>query len=151
MKIAVIDGQGGGLGKVVIERLIKERIHEKASLFALGTNGVATSVMLKAGAHEGASGENALVYNLTNTDIIIGSCSILLQNSMLGEITPGMACAILESPACKILVPLKNHKIMLLGLKEQQLPRFLDEMVQKVNEYLLNRGRTAGIKKTKSN
>ncbi|MDO9574166.1 MAG: DUF3842 family protein [Candidatus Contubernalis sp.] len=146
MKIAVVDGQGGGLGKVIIEKLVKERIHEKESLFALGTNGVATSVMLKAGAHEGASGENAIIYNLADAEIIIGSCSILLQNSMLGEITPRMASAILESPAYKILIPLKNSKIMLVGVKEQQLIRFLDEMSQKVLAFIKTKKRTVEIK-----
>ena len=94
MKIAVIDGQGGGLGKAIIEKLMKVKIHEKADIFALGTNGVATSAMKKAGAAEGAS----------------------------GEITPGMSAAVLESPACKILIPLKR--------------RFLDEMVQRVSEFI---------------
>ncbi len=150
MKIAVVDGQGGGLGKAIIEKLVKERIHEKESLFALGTNGVATSVMLKAGAHEGASGENAIIYNLPDADIIIGSCSILLQNSMLGEITPRMASAILESPAYKILIPLKNSKIMLVGVKEQQLIRFLDEMSQKLLAFIKTKKRTVEIKNIKS-
>ena len=136
MKIAVIDGQGGGLGKAVIEKLMKAKIHEKADIFALGTNGVATSAMMKAGAAEGASGENAIIYNLKDTDIIIGSCSILLQNSMSGEITPGMASAVLESPACKMLIALKNNKIQVIGLKEQPLPRFLDEMVERVSEFI---------------
>ncbi len=127
MKIAVIDGQGGGLGKTIIEKLRKD-LGNQVEIIALGANGVATSVMLKAGADEGASGENAVVHNLENVDIVTGSFSVVIPNSMLGEITSRMVNAIIKSPAVKYLLPLKNKYICLMGIKEQPLPRFIEEL-----------------------
>ncbi len=135
MKIAVVDGQGGGLGKVIIERLKKE-FAGKVKIIALGTNGVATTVMLKAGADEGASGENAMAHNLENVDIITGSFSVVIPNSMMGEITSRMVNAIIKSPAVKYLLPLKNKHICLMGIKEQPLPKFIEELTVSVNKNL---------------
>ena len=81
MKIAVIDGQGGGIGKVIIEKL-RFTFGEKIMILALGTNAMATSLMMKAGANQGASGENAIIYNTNKVDIIIGVIGIIVSNSM---------------------------------------------------------------------
>ncbi|MBM7686750.1 MAG: hypothetical protein PWP07_2653 [Epulopiscium sp.] len=107
MRIAVIDGQGGGIGKSIVEKLRKE-LMEDIEIVALGTNSLATSFMMKAGANEGATGENAIVYNSSKVDIIIGAIGIIAANSMLGELTPTMAKAIAESPAKKVLLPLNR-------------------------------------------
>ena len=100
MRICVIDGQGGGIGAALIKRL-KEVYHEEHEVIALGTNAVATAQMMKARANRGASGENAIVRTVPTVDVILGPLSIVLANSMMGELTPRMAEAISSSPAPK--------------------------------------------------
>ncbi|RTZ92956.1 MAG: hypothetical protein DSY91_02875, partial [Deltaproteobacteria bacterium] len=93
LKIAIIDGQGGGIGSAII-RKIKESYGESVELIALGTNAIATASMMKAKANKGATGENAIVQNVSQVDLIIGPLSILMANSLMGELTPKMAEAI---------------------------------------------------------
>lgn len=135
MRIAVIDGQGGGIGKHLTEKLRRE-LPENIEFLALGTNALATSVMLRAGANEGATGENAVLYNSSRVDIIVGPISILFPNSMLGELTAKMAEAIASSPARKILLPLSRSGIDIVGLKAEPLPHLIEELVKKVKDIL---------------
>ncbi|MGE4283287.1 MAG: DUF3842 family protein [Clostridia bacterium] len=133
MKIAVIDGQGGGLGKALIERISKE-IGSNMTIIALGTNSMATTSMLRAGAHEGATGENAIVINAHKADIIIGSVGILAANSMLGECTPRMAEAIGSSNARKILVPLNRCGLEIIGTGGESLPSLIDALILRIKD-----------------
>lgn len=126
MKIAVIDGQGGGIGKVVVEKIRKE-LPENTEIIALGTNAVATMLMMKAGANEGASGENAIIYNVGKVDVIIGSIGIIAANAMMGELTPSIARAIAESTAKKVLLPLNRCNIEVAGLKNEPLPHLIED------------------------
>lgn len=135
MRIAVIDGQGGGIGKAIVERLRKE-LGEDLELIALGTNVAATSLMLKAGANDGASGENAIVYNAGKVDFIIGTIGIIAANSMLGELTPLMAKAVSESHAKKILLPLNRFNIEIAGVKNEPLPHLIDNSISILKKYL---------------
>ena len=128
MKIAVIDGQGGGIGKVIIEKL-RIAFIDNAIITALGTNALATSAMLKAGAHEGATGENAIIVNAALADVIVGSIGIIAANSMLGELTPKMALAIAESRAKKVLIPLNRCNLLVAGTKNATLLDYIDEAV----------------------
>ena len=116
MKIIVIDGQGGKIGKIIVEEL--KRVIPEQQIIAIGTNSIATSVMLKAGADMGATGENPVIYNANDADIIIGSMGILVANSYLGEITPNMALAIGKSKAEKILIPINRCNISIVGTQE---------------------------------
>src|SRR3990170_3883747 len=104
--IGVIDGQGGGIGSVIIKRL-REVFGEEVEVIGLGTNAMATGAMLKAGANKGASGENAIVQTVKTVDILTGPISIVLANSMMGELTPKMVEAIASAPAVKCILPLK--------------------------------------------
>ncbi len=140
LRIAVVDGQGGGIGKHIMERLRRELPPEELELLALGTNALATSVMLRAGANEGASGENAVVYNAGKVDLIVGPISILLPNAMLGELSPKMAEALASSKARKILLPLSRTEIEIVGLRAVPLPHLIEELVNKVKEILNSKG-----------
>ena len=135
MRIAVIDGQGGGIGKAIVEKL-RAAFSENIEILVLGTNALATSLMIKAGANEGASGENAIIVNAPKVDIIIGSVGIIAANSMLGELTPLMAKAIAESPAKKVLIPLNRCNIELVGVNNEPLPHHIDSVIGIIKGYI---------------
>ncbi|HBR01906.1 MAG TPA: hypothetical protein DD738_04785 [Ruminiclostridium sp.] len=136
MRIAVVDGQGGGIGKCIIEKL-RQSLGQEIEIIALGTNALATSAMLRSGASEGASGENAIVVNSFKADIIVGSVGIIAASSMMGELTPAMARAIAESPAQKILIPLNRCGLLVVGSKSIALPQYIDELVETVKAYMV--------------
>lgn len=135
MRIAVIDGQGGGIGKAIIDRL-KHEIDEDTEIIALGTNATATGVMLKAGANQGATGENAIKYNAAKVQYILGPLAILIANSMFGEFTSIMAEAVADSPAQKIVIPLNKNNIKITGVKGEPLPHYIEEMMQMIRHDL---------------
>ena len=128
MRIAVLDGQGGGIGKVIVDKIRKE-LPETTEIIALGTNAIATMLMMKAGANEGASGENAVVYNCNKVDIIVGSIGIVVANSMLEELSPKIAQAIAEIHAKKVLIPLGRCNIEVAGVKNEPLPLLIDNAI----------------------
>lgn len=134
MRIAVIDGQGGGIGKAIVERL-RKACDENVEIIALGTNSLATSIMLKAGANEGATGENAIVYNVSRVDIILGSIAIICANAFLGELTPIMANAIAESSVKKVLIPLNRYNVFVAGVENKPLPHYIEDAVEIVKSY----------------
>ncbi len=135
MRIAVIDGQGGGIGKTIILQL-RERLGNDLEIVALGTNALATAAMLKAGANEGATGENAVVFNAPRADVIAGSVAILAADSMLGELTPRMAAAVADSPAEKLLIPLNRCRIRIVGVKGEPLPHYVEYLVGLIGEMM---------------
>ncbi|AEF94762.1 hypothetical protein Desca_1920 [Desulfotomaculum nigrificans CO-1-SRB] len=135
MRVAVIDGQGGGIGKAIVDKF-RQAFGEEIEIIALGTNALATSLMLKSGANEGASGENAIVFNASRVDVILGTIGIITANSMLGELTPMMAKAIAESPAKKILIPLNRCNIEVAGIKNVPLPHYIDDAIELVKSYM---------------
>ena len=127
MKIVVIDGQGGRIGKALIEQLRAKTAD--AYLLAVGTNSIATSAMLKAGAAAGATGENPVVVACRDADVIIGPIGIIAADSMLGEITPRMAEAIGQSRARKVLVPV-NRCFEVAGVQEMSLSQYVEQAVE---------------------
>ena len=129
MRIAVIDGQGGGVGKAIVEKLRKV-FEGSIEIVVLGTNSLATSLMLKAGANEAATGENAIVYNVCKVDLILGPIGIICANSLMGELTPLMAKAIAESPAKKVLIPLNKCNVIVAGLENKPLPHYIDDAIE---------------------
>ncbi|MBW1946922.1 MAG: DUF3842 family protein [Deltaproteobacteria bacterium] len=128
-RICVIDGQDVGIGVTLIKSL-RAAYGESVELFALGTNAVATSQMMKADANRGASGENAIVRTVLEADIIIGSISITRANAMLGEVTPRIAEAVTSCPAPKILLPLTQERVQLVGLVKEPLPHLAKVLVE---------------------
>ena len=133
--VAVIDGQGGGIGSLMIKHL-RENLAEEVEIIGLGTNAMATGAMLKAGANKGASGENAIVQTVKTVDVIIGTTVILLANSMMGELTPKMAEAIASSPAIKYLLPLKMPEVEIIGAPREPLPHLVDQLVKRILEII---------------
>ena len=113
MKIVVIDGQGGKMGRSVIEQL--KSSYPNMEIYAIGTNSIATAAMLKAGANYGATGENPAIVNSQDADLIIGPIGIVMANSLLGEITPAMASAIASCKAYKILIPVNRCNHLIIG------------------------------------
>lgn len=132
-RIAVVDGQGGGIGSLIVKRL-REEFGDKVELLALGTNSTATTAMMKSRANKGATGENAIVLNSANADIIIGSLGIALPNAMLGELTPEMAESIVASGARKILLPLNQEGIEIAGAVKEPLPHLIEKIIELIKE-----------------
>lgn len=132
-KIAVIDGQGGGIGSLIIKRL-KEEFGESFEIIALGTNSTATSSMMKSRANKGATGENAIILNAGRVDIITGPLSILLSNGFLGELTPEIAEAISSSPAKKFLLPLNQEGVEIMAAAKEPLPHLIDYLIKRITE-----------------
>jgi hypothetical protein len=135
VRIAVVDGQGGGIGKTLVEKLRKE-LPEDTEIIALGTNSTATLLMLKAGASEGATGENAVVYCASRVDVIAGAIGIIVANAMMGELTPAMAQAISGSSARKVLIPLNRCGIDIVGVKSEPLPHYVDSAVEMIKNII---------------
>ena len=138
--ICVIDCQGGGIGSVIIRKL-KERYRENVEIVALGTNAIATAQMLKAKANRGASGENAIVQTVARGDIVVGTISIVLAHAMMGEVTPRMAEAVSGCSARKLLLPITQENVDVVGISSQPLPHFVEEMIEKYLEPLLQRNK----------
>ena len=127
--LMVMDGQGGGIGRAIIRRL-RDAFGEDLEILALGTNSVATSQMMKAGANRGATGENAIVRTAPEADIIIGPLGIIIANAMMGEVTPEMSKAIGSSKALKVLIPLTQERIEIVGLSGEPLPHLIDQIIE---------------------
>ncbi len=135
MIIAVVDGMGGSIGHEIVSQLRGE-LGEKAEIMALGTNAIATGNMMKARANRGATGENAIVVSIPDAGVVMGSLSIVVPNSMMGELTPAMAAAIASSKARKVLIPLTHPKLDVVGMSEVPLPKLIQEAVSLVEQLL---------------
>ncbi|WP_312692774.1 DUF3842 family protein [Caproiciproducens sp.] len=137
MLISIIDGQGGGIGKCLIAKL-RESVLKKSNvkICALGTNSVATNCMMKAGADVGATGQNAIVQTVKQSDLILGPLAIIAANSMMGELTPAMAFAISSSSAQKILIPLNRCKITIASEVISTTNSYIDSCVGLVMQYV---------------
>lgn len=129
IRIAVIDGQGGGIGTTIIKK-IKETYGEQVEVWALGTNAIATAQMMKARANRGATGENAICHCVGQVDVIIGPVSILLAHAMMGELTPAMVQAIGTAKATKLLLPLTQEPLVIVGTVREPLPHLVEKLVR---------------------
>jgi len=129
----VVDGQGGGIGAAIIKRL-RDAITHELEILGLGTNSIATARMMKAGANKAATGENAMVLTSSKVDVIIGPFAIVMANAMMGELSPEMAEAISSSEAIKILIPLTQENVRLVGVSVEPLPHLVDQAVEVIRE-----------------
>lgn len=134
MKIVIVDGQGGGIGKGLCEQMKKR--FPQARLIALGTNSLATAAMLRAGADQGATGDNAICVNVRDADIILGPMGLVLADAMLGEISPRVALAIGRSPAKKILIPVARCQVLVAGCEDKNLTQLIQDAVERAGEML---------------
>lgn len=132
MKVLVVDGQGGKIGKAVVERLIA--LGCPCEITAIGANTAATAAMLKAGASLGATGENPLVVNAPLADVIVGPVGIVAANSLLGEITPKMALAVSSSGAIKVLIPMNKCNIAVAGVEDKPMSEYILDAARLVSE-----------------
>lgn len=127
MKILVIDAQGGGIGRQLVSA-IKENM-PSASVTAVGTNTTATAAMLKAGADNAATGENAVVVSSRKADIIIGPIGIVIADAMLGEITSCMANAVAQSNAKRILIPVNHCDNIVVGVADLNIGKLVQAVI----------------------
>jgi hypothetical protein len=132
--ILVIDGQGGKIGKMLVEQL--KASLPQVPLIAIGTNSIATATMLKAGADAGATGENPVIVNARQADIIVGPLGIIIADALLGEITPQMAQAVCQSKAQKVLLPVNKCHTTIVGLKDITLNEVVAAAVAEVKQLM---------------
>ncbi len=126
--VCVIDGQGGGIGSIIIKK-IKDHFGESVVIIALGTNAIATAQMLKARANRGASGENAIVQTVVRVDVVVGTLGIMLAHAMMGEVTPKMAEAVCGCAATKLILPISQENVDVIGVSDDPLPHLVETLV----------------------
>ena len=134
MKVVVIDGQSGRMGQLFIERAKSASL--PCQIMAVGTNAIATSAMLKAGADNGATGENPVLVACRTADIIVGPIGILAADSLMGEISPAMAVSVGQSPARKLLLPVNQCNNIVAGVPNLSLGKLMDEAVELLKSML---------------
>ena len=134
MKIMVIDGQGGRMGKMIVEQV--KSVFPKDEVLAIGTNSIATAAMLKAGADAGATGENPAIVGSRTADLIIGPMGIVIADSLLGEITPKMALAVAQSNAKRILIPFNHCENIIAGVSDLSVGKLIQSAVEEIRKIL---------------
>lgn len=135
MKIIVIDGQGGKMGSLLIEKIKNSSVLSGAEIIAIGTNSIATASMLRSGADAGATGENPVIVNCRNASVITGPIGILAADSLLGEVTPAMAVAIGQSNAPKVLLPVNKCNHQVAGVQNLSLQELVADAVKIIERY----------------
>lgn len=134
MEILVVDGQGGRIGQQLVRGITTR--HPLLKVFVVGTNGLATAAMLKGGAVQGATGENALLVACRRADIILGPLGIVIADALLGEISPAMAAAVGQSRAKKILIPMNQCDNIVAGVAELPVGKLLDSALLELDKLL---------------
>ena len=138
MRILVIDGQGGGIGRSLVELLVKN--FPDAEVGATGTNSIATETMMKGGPSFAATGESAILFNASEADVIIGPAGIIMANALHGEISPAIAMAVSSSkPAIAmavssskakvVLIPMNHCRAYIAGVEEKKVAEYLQDAV----------------------
>ena len=133
MIIAVIDGMGGGIGAQVVSNL-REELPTYIDIYALGTNSIATSAMMKAHANKGATGENAIITSVKKANIVVAPMSVVIPNSMMGEVTCKISEAVADCEALKILLPIMPENIELVGLENKPLALLVKDSIKVIKK-----------------
>ncbi|MGL5712714.1 MAG: DUF3842 family protein [Paraclostridium sp.] len=133
MIVAVVDGMGGGIGAQIVTSL-REELPTYIEIYALGTNSIATSAMIKAHANKGATGENAIVVSSRKANVIVAPISVAIPNSMMGEVTAKMSESIADSEALKILLPIMPENIELVGLEGKPLSLLIRDTIKLIKK-----------------
>ena len=131
-KVVIIDGQGGRMGRLLIERI--RGTGQECEIRAIGTNSIATAAMLKAGADTGATGENPVIVACRDADVILGPVGIVIADSLQGEVTPAMAAAVGQSRARRLLLPVNHCSNVIVGIRELSMAQLIDEAVRLLGE-----------------
>ena len=134
MNVLVVDAQGGGIGRQLVAAIKKEL--PGVEVIATGTNSAATSAMLKAGADHASTGENAIRVCADRADVIIGPIGIVIADSLYGEITPAMACAIGQSRAKRILLPMNHCDNIIVGGGDISTASLVAETLRQLKDML---------------
>lgn len=135
MKVLVIDGQGGGIGRQIIESI--KNTYPDVDVTAVGTNVLATQAMIKAGANQAATGENAVIVNCRTADVIIGPIGIVITDSLLGEITPRIAVAVAQSSAERILLPMNLCSNYIAGYTQINTSKLIEDCLARIGQVML--------------
>ncbi len=130
MRVAVIDGQGGRLGRQLVEAILVR--YPDAEITAVGTNTIATAAMIRGGAHHAATGENAVVVACRVTDVIVGPIGMVIADALYGEITPAMAVAVGQSRAARIFIPLMKCDNLVAGIADMGIQALVEDAVEKI-------------------
>ena len=133
MIIAVIDGMGGGIGAQIINAL-REELPSYIEIYALGTNSIATSTMMRSHANKGATGENAIVVSSKKANVIVSPVSIIMPNSMMGEVTSRISEAVCDSEAFKVLLPIMPENIEIVGLEGKPLALLIKDTIKSIKK-----------------
>lgn len=134
MKITVIDAQGGGMGKQVVSAVRKA--YPEIEIIAIGTNSIAASVMLKAGANRAAAGENAVVVASRSADVIIGPIGIVIADALLGEVTPKMAVSVAQSTARKLFIPFNHCDNYIVGINDLSMKTLIKSLLDELDKII---------------
>ena len=134
MNVTIIDGQGGQLGAQLVREIAAR--FENVEITAIGTNAVATATMLKAGAKQAATGENAVIVACRKADVIVGPIGMVIADSLLGEITPSMAVAVAQANAVRLLIPVNKCDNVVVGVAKQATGALIEDALVKLREIL---------------
>ena len=135
-RITVIDGHGGKLGSQLVKAVTEK--YPDLPLMVVGTNSVATAAMLKCGAKNGATGENAVIVACKKSDVIIGPIGIVIADALYGEITPSMAAAVGQADAVRILLPVNKCDNLIAGTGNLTTAQILSDAMDKLAQVLEN-------------
>ena len=133
MVIAVIDGMGGGIGAQIVTQL-RQELSLEVEILALGTNAIATGKMMKARANRGASGENAIKVSINQADFILAPIGVVIPNSLMGEVTPAIATAIASAPGVKLLLPINQPHVEIVGIEWKALTKQISQAIDMIRE-----------------
>lgn len=134
MEVLVIDGQGGGMGRQLVTALKAAFPH--VLVRAVGTNAAAADAMRKAGADITATGENAVMVGARKAQVIVGPVGIVVADALHGEITPGMAVAVGQSNAKRVLIPVNHCGNLVAGVEEQPMGRLIASAIELIGREL---------------